>query len=243
MANTVLGAVASDGGLEPANETPANNTLTAAEKADGWELLFDGKTTAGWRGVHLTKFPKDGWAVENGVIKHLATAQLKIPDGGDIVTTADYEHFDLRFEFLLKERANSGIKYLVDETKNEGEHGLGFEYQILDDANHPDAKRGKNGNRTMGSLYDLIPATNKTVNPIGTWNQGRLVVNGNQIQHFLNGKLVVSFVRESPEIKKIIAGSKYADIPWFGNISKGQILLQDHGDEVWFRNLKIRRLP
>lgn len=222
----------------------APNTLTPAEKAAGWKLLFDGKTTQGWRGFRRDKFPEGGWAIENGTIKHLAGGGEQSQQGGDIITVGQYDNFELQLEWRIAPGANSGVKYLIDENMvKTGHSGVGFEMQILDDDRHPDAKMGKNGNRTAGSLYDLIPPKNKVLRPVGEWNQSRLVVNGNHIEHWLNGVKVVEFERGSPEMKALIAESKYKNIPGFGEVRKGHILLQDHGNEVWFRNIKIRELP
>ena len=220
------------------------NTLTPAERVAGWRLLFDGKTPRGWRGFHKATFPEGRWVIEDGCIHHLAGEGKQSADGGDIITVEQFENFELFLEWKIAPGGNSGIKYFVDENfPPTGSGGLGFEVQILDDERHPDAKLGRNGNRTAGSLYDLIPASsNKILKPVGEFNEVRLVVRGNHIEHWLNGVKVVEYERESPELKKLIAESKYKDIPTFGTRSRGHILLQDHGDAVWFRNIKIREL-
>jgi len=227
-----------------AQASTAPNTLTKEEKTAGWKLLFDGKTTQGWRGFRRDKFPEEGWAIEDGTIKHLAGGGEQSQHGGDIITVGEYDNFELKLEWRITPGANSGLKYLISEDLvKTGHSGVGFEMQILDDDRHPDAKAGKNGNRTAGALYDLIPPKNKVLHPIGEWNQVRLVVNGNHIEHWLNGVKVVEFERGSPQLKALIAESKYKTIPGFGEVSKGHLLLQDHGNEVWFRNIKIRELP
>ncbi len=211
-------------------------TAFAAEA--GFRSLFDGKTTAGWRGFKKESFPATGWAVQEGALGKKKGEK----GGGDVVTVDEFDNFDFRFEFKLTPGANSGVKYLVDEAmvKN-GSSGLGFEYQVLDDVGHPDAKAGLNGNRTCAGLYDLIaPETTKTTRPVGAWNEGRIVVQGGHIEHWLNGKKTVAFERSSPAMKALIAGSKYKDKVGFGDVVKGHILLQDHGDEVAFRNMRIR---
>jgi hypothetical protein len=219
------------------------NTLTAAEKAAGWKLLFDGKTTNGWRGFRRDKFPEEGWVIADGSIKHTPGGGEQSQNGGDIITTEKYDNFELQLEWRISPGGNSGIKYLVDEAMvTSGHSGLGFEMQVLDDDKHPDAKLGKGGNRTAGGLYDLIAPKNKTLRPVGEWNQIRLIVRGNHIEHWLNGSKVVEYVRASPEMKALIAESKYKTIAGFGEVKKGHILLQDHGNEVWFRNIKIREL-
>lgn len=154
----------------------AINTLTAAEKQAGWQLLFDGKTTNGWRGAHKEAFPPQGWLIENGELMVLPSDGAESRNGGDIVTAAEYGNFELTLEAKLTPGANSGVKYFV--TEKEPPHpgsALGLEFQILDDDRHPDAKLGRNGNRTIGSLYDLMPAQNKKARPIGQWNQVRIV--------------------------------------------------------------------
>ena len=221
------------------------NVLSAEEKADGWRLLFDGKTTNGWRGHRMESFPKVRWVVENETIHRSANQQPKEQEW-DLVTTDQFDNFDLRWQWRVAPGGNSGLKYLIDEamaTKKLDE-GIGFEYQLLDDDVHPDAKKGKDGNRKTGSLYDLIPAAaDKPYHPAGQWNDSRIVVNGSHIEHWLNGSKVLSFERGSPEFKQLIAGSKFKDIAGFGDVSRGPILLQDHGNEAWFRNIKLKALP
>jgi hypothetical protein len=235
---------AAGGPRTPADEPPAYPTLSEEEKAAGWQLLFDGQTTNGWRGIKREGFPEKGWRPHNGVLLH----EKNEPGfkAGDIVTVEEFDNFELKLEFRLTPRGNSGIKYLVDESlkPDNKKEGISFEFQILDDELHPDAKKGKNGNRTCGSLYDLIPpASDKIVHAIGQWNAAHLIVDGNQIEHRLNGKTVLSFVRGSPELKALIADSKYKDLPTFGQNARGRILLQDHNDEIAFRNIKVRKLP
>lgn len=210
------------------------NTLTAYEKKVGWQLLFDGVSSKGWRGANKDKFPENGWEIKDGVLSILPG-----DGGGDIVTVDEYGNFELTFEFRLTEGANSGLKYYVVEQGG----ALGLEYQVLDDAKHPDAKMGRDGNRTVSSLYDLIPAAkNKRPNAIGNWNQARIVSKNNHVEHWLNGFKVLEYERGSKEFRDIVALSKFKDKPNFGEVPKGRILLQDHNDFVSFRNLKIRNL-
>ena len=227
------------------SESGALNKLTDAEKKAGWKLLFDGQTSAGWRGFHQDKFPTAGWVIEDGCIKHVAAKGELGGRGGDIITTEQYDNFEMQLEWRLAPGGNSGVKYLVSENlPKTGQSGVSFEMQVLDDERHPDAKMGMNGNRTAGSLYDLIPAgNNKAVRPAGEFNQARLIVRGNHIEHWLNGIKVVEYERGSPALKAAIAASKFKDIAGFGETAKGHILLQDHGDEACFRNIKIRALP
>lgn len=224
-------------------KTAPPNTLTKEEKAAGWKLLFDGKTTQGWRGFHSQEMPSQAWLVEDGILKKVKAKQ-KYGDG-DVITNDQFENFELSLEWKLTEGANGGIKYLIVESlPPTGKSGISFEYQILDDERHPDAKAGVDGNRTAGSLYDLIPAAkNKPVKPIGEWNQTRIIKRGNHVEHWLNGMKVLEFELGSPELEALIAKSKYKVNPEFGKARKGHILIQDHGDEVWYRNIKIRELP
>lgn len=230
--------------------TPKDNTLSKAEKAAGWEMLWDGKTTKGWRGARLDTFPSKGWEIKDGVLTVLASGGAEAAAGGDIVTVNRYSQFELNVDFKITEGANSGIKYFcqpnLDPITGTGAKAatgsaIGLEYQILDDLRHPDAKAGRDGNRTLASLYDLITArTSKQPNPIGEWNNARILVQGDHIMHWLNGQLVLEYDRKTPEFKKLVEMSKYKTIPGFGEWADGHILLQDHGDKVSFKNVKIR---
>jgi len=224
-----------------------NNVLTDNEKENGWKLIWDGKTTQGWRGAGLATFPEKGWTIEDGM---LSPNKGENKGGGDIVTLRKYKNFILEADFKITEAANSGIKYFIQSEPGK-KNTVGFEYQILDDARHPDAKLGTNGNRTLASLYDLIPANSqifdpsqpvKRVNGIGQWNRARIEVKGNKVTHFLNGVKVLEITKGSNEFKEAIANSKFSKAPGFGEFEDGYILLQDHGNEVSFRNIKIKEL-
>ena len=225
-------------------ETP--NTLTAKEKKEGWKLLFDGKTTNGWRGAYRDKFPDKGWDVQDGMLTIQQSDGSESQSFGDIVTDAEYSDFDLMFDFKLTEGANSGVKYFVAEEKPKPKgSAYGLEFQVLDDDKHPDAKLGRNGNRTVGSLYDLMPASGKKANPIGYWNTGRVLSKGKHVEHWLNGKKVLEYERGSEAFRQDVAMSKYSAPSYntngrFGEAPEGHILLQDHGNRVYYRNIKIR---
>jgi hypothetical protein len=218
------------------------NQLTKAEIKAGWKLLFDGKTMTGWRGFHNQQVP-EGWGVADGCITKVKTGG-KTKTGGDLITADQFENFEFAIEWKLEKGGNSGIKYLVSENlPPTGKSGVSFEYQVLDDDNHPDAKAGIAGNRTAGSLYDLIAASkDKKLKPVGEFNQSRIVVKGNHIEHWLNGVKVVEFDRSGEEFKKHLAESKFKTTKGFGEAKQGHILLQDHSDAVWYRNIKIRAL-
>lgn len=221
------------------------NTLTNYEKKDGWKLLFDGKTSDGWVGAYKTSFPAKGWKIENGVLSVLGAQGKESANGGDIVTTKEYGAFDLSFEFRLTPGANSGVKYFVTLSQNNTGSAIGLEYQVLDDSLHPDAKLGRNGDRTLASLYDLIPAKKpkSIIRPIGAWNIGRVVVYpDNKVDHYLNGIKVLEYVRGSQAFKDSVALSKFKVWKNFAEAEQGHILLQDHGDAVSFRNIKIKEL-
>ena len=221
------------------------NNLFGKEAEEGWKLLWDGKTTNNWKGAKLDDFPASGWEMKDGILSVLASGGGESEAGGDIVTTDLYSDFELKLDFKISEGANSGIKYYVDTEINKGAgSSIGLEFQILDDAKHPDAKLGNHeGSRTVGSLYDLIQADPaKVVNPIGEWNQARIVSKNNHVEHWLNGRKVLEYERKSPEYLQLVKESKYKKWPNFGEAEQGRILLQDHGDYVSFRNIKIRSL-
>jgi hypothetical protein len=219
------------------------NRLTIDEANKGWQLLWDGSTTNGWRGAKLEAFPEEGWKIENGELSVLPSGGAESVAGGDIVTVTPYGDFELMVDFKLTPGANSGIKYYVDTDMNKGAgSAIGLEYQILDDALHPDAKLGNHeGSRTVSSLYDLIKAApNKPINAIGEWNTAYILSKDNHVEHWLNGMKVLEYERGSDVFKKLVSESKYAVWPAFGELKNGPILLQDHGDEVAFKNIKIR---
>jgi len=229
-----------------------DNDLTPAQKEEGWKLLWDGMSSKGWRGARLDAFPEKGWSMKDGLLTVEKSGGGESAHGGDIVTIKKYKSFVLEVDFRITKGANSGIKYVVDPDLNTGAgSAIGCEFQILDDRNHPDAKQGIAGNRTLASLYDLIKAdallygqdnNPKRFNGVGTWNRARIEVRGAKVAHYLNGIKVVEYERGTQMWKALVAYSKYVDWPAFGEAESGHILLQDHGDEVSFRNIKILEL-
>ena len=224
------------------------NRLTLQEKSAGWTMLWDGRSSKGWVSPKTGSFPEKGWEMKDGVLSVKPGG-----GGGDIITEERFKDFELTLEFRIAEGANSGVKYFVQSSLTGKDHldskamkmtpAIGLEFQLLDDARHPDAKMGRDGNRTIASLYDLIAASpDKTVHPPGEWNTARIVAKGDHVEHWLNGEKVVEYERDSRDFEKLVERSKYKSIAHFGQWSDGHILLQDHGNSASFRNVKIRRL-
>lgn len=214
----------------------AQNTLTDQEKKDGWTLLFDGKTTSGWRNYKSNKVT-DRWKVSNG---ELYLDKSVTSGGGDIMTEKEYKDYELAVEWKISPCGNSGIIFnVVEDDKYENTYHTGPEMQVLDNSCHPDAKITKH---RAGDLYDLISCSKETVRPAGEWNQVRIVSKNAKMEFWLNGTKVVQFTMHTPEWEAMVAKSKFNTMPGFGKALKGHIALQDHGDAVWFRNIKIREL-
>ncbi len=207
------------------------NQLTEAEKAAGWKLLFDGQTTRGWRSFKKQSFPAQGWVVEEGWLHCLGKT-----GGGDIITDAEFDDFELAWEWKQAPAGNSGVKYFVTETRNAA---IGHEYQLIDEEREPDARQA-NGKRVSGSLYDVLKPARVATRPPGEINQSRVVVRGNHVEHWLNGAKVLEYECGSAAMKAAVAESKFKSTPGFGEKTKGHILLQDHHSEIWFRNVKVR---
>jgi hypothetical protein len=215
--------------------SPPPNTLTAEERAEGWTLLFDGSTPEGWRGYGQAAFPDRGWTVEDGVLTVDGA-------GGDIVTTETYSDFVLRLEWKIAKGGNSGIVYCAVEHPDRAIYWSAPEMQILDNAHHPDAPRGENGNRKAGSLYDLIPADPQPFTGHGKWQEVMIVVEGGHVEHWLNGRKVLAYELWTPEWYRMLRDSKFRSHPEFGDAREGHIGLQEHGTTAHFRNIKIKTL-
>lgn len=213
-------------------------TLTEKEKSEGWEMLFDGEDLQKWRSVKSETFPSDAWVIEDGSL-------VLVERGGDIVTKEKYSDFELAWEFNLTEGANSGIKYFVDSLTNQNTGNVvinGPEYQIIDDLNHDEIKKDPNGLSSTGALYLLYQPENKSLNPAGEWNHARIIAKGNEVEHWLNGTKLLSYERGSKDFKDKMAETKFKDYTEYGQVPEGHILLTDHQDKVYFRNIRIRRL-
>jgi 3-keto-disaccharide hydrolase len=223
---------------EQASQSGANK-LTAAEQSAGWKLLFDGSTTKGWRGFGKPEGTLNGWIVENGWLRHPKSTGQDSQGKGDIITIDTFNDFDLRFEWKVSVGGNSGVKYLVVENRD---GPVAHEYQIIDDTKHPDALIGPH--RQTAALYDVISApANKPIKPAGEINQGRILLTGNHVEHWLNGTKVVEYELGSAALKAGKAKSKFKDVAGWEDKLKGHILLQDHGDEIAYQNIKIREVP
>ena len=224
------------------------NTISSQENKEGWKLLFDGKSTKNWRGINQKSFPTSGWKLGNGDLIACVEGGAESGNGGDIITKKKYSSFILKWEWqMLSKGGNSGVKYFVQEGvgTNKG-YGYGLEYQILDDKYHPWMLEGKmkpNDYHTLGSLYEIYPASpDKRPSPLGLWNESMIVCKGNQVEHWLNGTKILEYDRSSDDFKAKIAASKFKDIPGYGILPEGHILLQDHGSIIHYRNIKIKEL-
>jgi cytochrome c len=226
---------------QPAEYT--HNTLTAEEEAQGWKLLFNGKTLDGWHSFNKP-VPNKSWYVDNGTIaldsKVNAEGKNVVPEDGDILTDDEYENFELNLEWKISNCGNSGIIYNIVESEKFSESWqTGPEMQVLDNTCHPDAKFKTH---QAGDLYDLIACKYVTVKPAGEWNHVRLIKNKGKVEHWLNGVKVVEYEMYTDRWLEMIANSKFKDMPDFGRAQKGRIALQEHDDKVWYRNVKIREL-
>ena len=241
----LLAVACSDTGDAPSGETsagqsPTPNTLTEAERAAGWRLLFDGQTTTGWRGYNMEAFPDTGWAVVNGAMVVGATAtDPDVPIGGDIVTTESFTDFDLRFEFMLSEVSNSGVFYRVIEEEGAAIWHNAPEYQVLDDPAYVEMGTMDMNTHLTGDNYDLHASGDKILYGPGGWNEGRIRVLGNIVEHWLNGMKTVEYTLGSPEWEELVAASKFAPYPRYGTAASGPVGLQDHGRKVWYRSIRV----
>ena len=227
----------------------ANDAPAEAVVADAWHSLFDGASFAGWRGIESAEIPAGHWAIEDGEVRKIASSDVPTAAdgqplvGGDIMTVATYSDFELTFEWKVAPGANSGIKYNVSQAMSVANvpttAALGFEYQVLDDDLHPDALNGET--RQAGALYDMIPpSAHKVLRPVGEFNEGRILFVGGHGEHWLNGVKVLEYDVGSDRFNELLAASKYAPIEGFADLRPGHIVLQDHSDDVWYRNIQIR---
>jgi len=220
----------SDDGEPSAAPAASHNTLTEAERAAGWRLLFDGESLAGWRS-YRTEMPPDGWRAEDGTLRRYGP-------GGDLVTVDQFADFELALEWRVGEGGNSGIFYRAAPGSEHIFHSAP-EMQVLDDAGHPD---GDDPLSSAGSVYGVYPAPRGVVRPAGEWNHVRITVAGDHVEHWLNGERIVEYEFGSADWEARVADSKFADVEEYGAAREGHVGLQDHGDPVWFRNIKLRPL-
>lgn len=214
----------------------------SATMKEGWITLFDGKTTAGWRGYNMTTFPSKNWDIVDGALHCLGIGKGEMTNT-DIITVKKYGNFELSLEWKLSKGGNSGIFILTQEIPGDSIYKSSPEMQVLDNVNHPDAKLGVNGNRMAGSLYDMIPAVPQNAKPFGEWNQVKIMVYQGKVVFNQNGANVAEYTLWTEDWKKMVTNSKFKDWSWFVNPAKeGYIGLQDHGFEVWYKNIKIREL-
>lgn len=206
-------------------------------QGDGFKPMFDGKTLNGWRGYNKPDTAGTRWKVENGLVTIPGTNEGDTKGQRDLITDATYDQFDIKWEWKIALGGNSGLKYFVLEDQPSA---IGHEYQMIDDERHPDAKIGPH--RQTAAFYDVFPAADRPLKPAGEWNTSEVIVKGNHVEHWLNGKRVLQYELDSPELRAAVAKSKFKDIARFGKPQKGHILIQDHGDQVWFRNVTIKPL-
>ena len=241
LAATVLSSCTTSKTTTMADNSTTANVLTDQEKKEGWQLLFDGATTTGWHTYGKTGIGK-AWKVEDGTLRLDAASKKdwQTAEGGDIVTDAEYQNFDLRLEWKIAPNGNSGIMFYVkEEPQYQYPWQTGPEIQVLDNDGHPDAKIAKH---RAGDLYDLIAVSKETVRPVGEWNSVRIVANKGKLDGYLNGEHVLNTTMWDDAWRQLVAGSKFKNMPGFGKFQSGKISLQDHGDNVWFRNIKIKTL-
>ncbi len=227
---------------ESTTEENQMNQLTEAEIEEGWSLLFDGESTDQWRGYNMDSFPDAGWKIEDGLLVFRPPSDDDWSSGMDIITKEIYGDFEFQIDWKVERAGNSGIFYHVLEQEERAIYWSGPEFQILDNENHPDADQGVDHNRKAASLYDLIPADPQNTRPYGEWNSAKIVSDGPTIEHWQNDEKVVEYERWTTEWFDMLHESKFRGYPEFGAMREGHIGLQDHGDVVKFKNIKIRAL-
>jgi len=217
----------------------ATSTTELSAQSTSYEMLFEGNSLEKWQSKNSPSLPIKGWKIEDGMLF------MEGKGGGDIITKEKYGDFELIFEFNLTKSANSGIKYFVDTLYNEKTGKMminGPEYQIIDDYNYKGIKENPNGTSSTGAAYLFYPPKNKKLNPHGQWNEGKIVAKGKKVSHWLNGKKIISYTRGSKDYLKKKATNKFKDDKNYGELKEGHILMTDHGDKVYFRNIKVKRL-
>lgn len=234
---------AREGQTTESTEGTAEQVEESAPEDEGWIVMFDGTSTEGWRNYGKETFPEEGWVIENGALKCSGSVKGEAGGtGGDIIYDQKFKDFHLKLEWKISEGGNSGIFYLARELEGEPIWKSAPEMQIIDNERHSDANRGKDGNHQAGSLYDLVPAEPQNAVPAGGWNEAEIMVYQGTVIHKQNGEVVVEYHLGTPDWEEMVANSKFADVPEFGKYTEGYIGLQDHGNDVWFRNIMIKDL-
>lgn len=262
MAAALLAGCAGSGTTQPkegeivcpaCNGTGVIAAPVAADSNAGWVTIFDGKTLDGWRGYNRTDVPAK-WVVEDGAIKFNGSGggEAQTNDGGDLIFGEKFGNFEMELEWKVSKGGNSGIFYLAQEVPNEPIYISAPEFQVLDNANHPDAKLGKDNNRQSASLYDMIPAVPQNQKPFGEWNKAKIMVYKGTVVHYQNDVPVVEYHLWTPQWKELLDNSKFSKDKWpiaydlllncGGENREGFIGFQDHGDDVWFRNIRVKKL-
>jgi hypothetical protein len=231
------------GSSEGSSDTTAISEAQQESQDEDWIVLFDGQSVDNWRGYKMDSFPSQGWAIEDNALKCIGSGQGEAGGaGGDIITRDMYEDFELEFEWKISEGGNSGVFYMAREIENEPIWKSAPEYQVLDNEKHPDAKLGKEGNRQAASLYDLIPAKPQNAKTPGEWNSGKILKYQGTVAHYLNDEVVLEYHLGTDDWKEMVQNSKFAEFEPFAQYSEGHIGLQDHGNDVWYRNIRIKEL-
>lgn len=222
------------------------------KNSDGAYVLFDGSSLEGWRGYNKEHVPSK-WGIEDGTLKFSANPEgVDNPEGGDLIFAHDFKNFELEFEWKISQSGNSGVFFLAKEIKDQPIYISSPEYQLLDNENHPDASQGVDGNRKSGSLYDMIPAKPQNAFPVGEWNRAKIVVNKGKVTHYQNDEKVVEYELWTPQWTELLQASKFSQEQWplafdllnqvGGKSKSGVIGFQDHGDDIWLRNVTVKEL-
>lgn len=224
------------------SSSEAINRLTSKEKEEGWQLLFDGNSVDAWRGYNSDSFPEKGWQVKDNLLMVEATGTEEEGYGGDIITKEQYKDFEFKVDFKLSPQGNSGIIYLVKEEENVPSWHNAPEYQLLDNRYYEENGDIPMDKHRTGDVYDIYASSEDAMKPVGEWNTAMIRIKDKTVEHWLNGKKLATYTLQSPEWSEIVAKSKFAEYPGYGMADQGHIGIQDHGHQLWYRNIKVRPL-